>query len=380
MHQDDALYLRKALKLAVGSAYLTSPNPRVGCVIVRGGVVLGAGATQAAGLDHAEVQAVMAALANPLTHGDLEGATAYVTLEPCAHHGRTPPCADLLVRHQFSRVVIALRDPNPLVDGGGIAKLRAAGIHVDLLDQHADGEEGEIARAARELNIGFLSRMQRGRPWVRMKAAASLDGITALESGQSQWITGEQARADGHHYRACACALLTGVGTLLADDPQLNVRLVNTPRQPRRILVDSKLDAPLSAKIFSSGDAPVWVFCGEANKEKIKAMQNAGHEVMSLPDANGKVDLTAMMTALAKREINELHVEAGYKLNGSLIKAGVVDELLLYVAPKLLGQGAGIAAIGPLAALNQHVPMSIHAIDRIGEDIRIIARTAHSHF
>ncbi len=372
-------HLRTALALAECASYLTSPNPRVGCIIIRDDVVLGEGATQAAGLNHAEVQAVKAALANPASGGTLEGATAYVTLEPCSHHGRTPPCADLLVAHKLSKVVIAVRDPNPKVDGGGIAKLRAAGTEVELLDINAAGDEGEIARAARELNIGFFSRMQRGRPWVRLKAAASLDGITALNSGQSQWITGEAARADGHHYRARACAILTGVGTLKADDPQLTVRLVDTSRQPRRVLVDSALDAPLTAKIFSTNDK-VWVFCGHAAKERVSAFEAAGHEVISLPDANGKVDLAAMMTELARREINELHVEAGYKLNGSLLKAGVVDELLLYLALKLMGQGMGVAALGPLVSLDAATALNIHSVERVGADLRIIARTAQSIF
>ncbi len=370
--------LNQALRLAENTAYVPSPNPRVGCIIVIDDVVLGEGTTQAAGHDHAEVQAVKAALNNLTSNGTLAGATAYVTLEPCSHHGRTPPCADLLIQHKFARVVVAVRDPNPRVDGGGIARLRAAGIQVDVLDITAQNEEGELARAARELNIGFFSRMQRGRPWVRLKVAASLDGITALASGESQWITGEAARTDGHHYRARSCAVLTGVGTLKADDPQLNVRLVQTPRQPRKILVDSLLDAPLSAKIFQQ--SAVWIFCGAADAQKAKAFQAAGHEVIALPDANGKVDLAAMMLELGKREINELHVEAGYKLNGSLLKAGVVDELLLYLAPKLLGQGMGVAQLGPLAGLAEAETMQIHTADKVGDDLRIICRTKHSIF
>jgi diaminohydroxyphosphoribosylaminopyrimidine deaminase / 5-amino-6-(5-phosphoribosylamino)uracil reductase len=371
--------LNRCLFLAHEHSHITSPNPRVGCVITRDGMMLGTGATQAAGHDHAEVQAVKAALANAASNGNLEGATAYVTLEPCSHFGRTPPCADLLIKHKFARVVIAVRDPNPRVDGGGIAKLMAAGIQVDVLDANASGDEGEIARVARELNIGFFSRMQRGRPWVRLKAATSLDGITALDSGESQWITSETARKDGHHYRARACAILTGVGTLKQDDPQLTVRLVQTPRQPRRVLVDSNLDAPLSAKIFFGEDA-VWVFCGNASQDRMAAFKAAGHEVIALPDAKGKVDLAAMMQELARREINELHVEAGYKLNGSLLKAGVVDELLLYISPKLLGQGMGVAALGPLASLNDATQLTIHSTQQVGDDLRIIARTAHSHF
>jgi diaminohydroxyphosphoribosylaminopyrimidine deaminase / 5-amino-6-(5-phosphoribosylamino)uracil reductase len=372
------MHMQRAFGSAQVWQYISSPNPRVGCVVEDDGAVLGEGVTQAAGFDHAEVQAVKAALANPASGGTLAGATAYVTLEPCLHHGRTPPCADLLITHKFARVVVAVRDPNPKVNGGGIAKLRAAGIEVDVLDITAQNEEGELARAARELNIGFFSRMQRGRPWVRLKVAASLDGITGLASGESQWITGEAARADGHHYRARSCAVLTGVGTLKADDPQLNVRLVETPRQPRKILVDSLLDAPLTAKLFQQG--AVWIFCGTADAQRAKAFQAAGHEVIALPDANGKVDLAAMMNELGKREINELHVEAGYKLNGSLLRAGVVDELLLYLAPKLLGQGMGVAQLGPLAGLADAQTMQIHSADKVGEDLRIICRTKQSIF
>jgi diaminohydroxyphosphoribosylaminopyrimidine deaminase / 5-amino-6-(5-phosphoribosylamino)uracil reductase len=379
LHYQDLVRVKCAIQLTHSNkAYYVGPNPCVACAIWENEALLGDGITQIAGFDHAEVQAVKAALANPASGGTLAGATAYVTLEPCSHHGRTPPCADLLIKHKFARVVVAVRDPNPQVNGGGIARLRAAGIEVDVLDITAQNEEGRIARAARELNIGFFSRMQRGRPWVRLKVAASLDGITALASGESQWITSEVARADGHHFRARSCAVLTGVGTLKADDPQLNVRLVETPRQPRKILVDSLLDAPLTAKLFQQGT--VWIFCGAADAQKAKAFQAAGHDVIALPDANGKVDLAAMMNELGKREINELHVEAGYKLNGSLLKAGVVDELLLYLAPKLLGQGMGVAQIGPLAELSQAETLQIHSADKVGDDLRIICRTKQSIF
>jgi diaminohydroxyphosphoribosylaminopyrimidine deaminase/5-amino-6-(5-phosphoribosylamino)uracil reductase len=274
-----------------------------------------------------------------------------------------------LIAHMLARVVAAVEDPNPMVAGQGLQRLRDAGIEVQC---------GLLADEAREVNIGFFSRMQRGRPWVRMKAAATLDGITALADGQSQWITGEAARADGHHYRAMACAVLTGVGTLLADNPQLNVRAVSTPRQPEKLLVDSRLDAPLAARYFADG--AVTVFCGLADDARVHAFESAGHSVVPLPDSQGKVDLKAMMQELGKRQINELHVEAGYKLNGSLIRAGIVDELVLYVAPQLLGQGQGLAAIGPLALLKDAVQLDVRDVTRVGNDLRIIARFNHSRF
>ena len=235
---NDTEGMKLALEWAAKGLYTTSPNPRIGCVIARDGRVIGAGVTQPAGQDHAEIQAMKDAQARG---HDVRGATAYVTLEPCNHHGRTPPCSDALVRAGLGRVVAAMEDPNPLVAGQGLAKLAAAGIEVS---------SGLLAQQAYELNIGFFSRMTRGLPWVRMKTAASLDGMTALHNGQSQWITGPEARADGHAWRARACAILTGIGTVKADDPQLNVRAVDTPRQPRRIVVDSRLDISPSARVL----------------------------------------------------------------------------------------------------------------------------------
>lgn len=362
----DVAHMSAALRLAERALYLSAPNPRVGCVITQAGEVVGEGSTQAAGGDHAEVQAVKDALRRGQV---LEGATVYVTLEPCAHHGRTPPCADLLVKHKVARVIAAVEDPNPLVAGKGLARLRAAGIDVRC---------GLMADEARELNIGFFSRMMRGRPWVRLKAAASLDGITALPNGQSQWITGEAARKDGHHWRARACAVLTGAGTVLQDDPQLNVRWVQTPRQPRKLLVDSRLDAPLHARLLADG--PVTVFTGAAAPGRVQGWQAAGHHVVALADANGKVDLSAMMRWLGDDQVNELHVEAGARLHASLLRAGVVDELLLYLAPMLLGQGAGIAAIGPLERLADATGLRIVGAEPVGADLRIIARTAAADF
>ncbi|OEZ89891.1 riboflavin biosynthesis protein RibD [Janthinobacterium sp. HH104] len=354
--------MRLALEWAARGLYTTSPNPRIGCVIVRDGQVIGVGVTQAAGQDHAEVQA----LANAAARGnDVRGATAYVTLEPCNHHGRTPPCSDALVRAGLGRVVAAMTDPNPLVAGQGLAKLQAAGIAVTT---------DVLADEAYEMNIGFFSRMQRGKPWVRMKTAASLDGMTALHNGQSQWITGPLARADGHAWRARACAILTGIGTVKADDPQLNVRAVETPRQPRRIVVDSRLDISLDARILQGGGT--WIVAAVANPEKEAQLRALGAEVILLPNGDGKVDLPALMLELGRRQINEVHVEAGAKLNGSLIREGCVDELLVYLAPTLLGDAQGMFDLPALTDIKQQRTLQFHQVQQVGEDVRILARFA----
>ncbi|MRW94345.1 bifunctional diaminohydroxyphosphoribosylaminopyrimidine deaminase/5-amino-6-(5-phosphoribosylamino)uracil reductase RibD [Duganella sp. FT80W] len=352
-----------ALEWAAKGLYTTAPNPHIGCVIVRDGQVIGAGVTQKAGSDHAEIQALKDAQARG---HDVCGATAYVTLEPCNHHGRTPPCSEALVRAGLGRVVAAMEDPNPLVAGQGMAKLAANGI---------DTSVGLLAEQAYELNIGFFSRMTRGLPWVRMKTAASLDGMTALHNGVSQWITGPEARADGHHWRARACAILTGIGTVKADDPQLNVRAVETPRQPRRIVVDSKLEIDLSAKILEGGGT--WIAAAERHPEKEAALQAAGHEVILLPNASGKVDLPELMRELGRRQINELHVEAGGKLNGSLIREGCVDELLVYLAPALIGDAQGMFALPTLTDLSRKQQLKFHEVKQIGDDLRILARFTH---
>ncbi len=360
-HDTDGM--RLALEWAAKGMYITAPNPRIGCVLVRDGVVIGAGHTQPAGQAHAEIQALRDAQARG---HDVRGATAYVTLEPCNHHGRTPPCSDALVAAGLGRVVAAMADPNPLVAGQGLARLAAAGIEVSA---------GLMAEQAYELNIGFFSRMQRGRPWVRMKTAASLDGMTALHNGQSQWITGPQARADGHAWRARACAILTGIGTVKADDPQLTVRSVDTPRQPRRIIVDSRLEIACGAKVLQG--APSWIVAAVADPVKQQALEAAGHSVIMLPNAAGKVDLMALMEELGRREINELHVEAGAKLNGSLIRAGCVDELLVYLAPSLLGEAHGMFALPALQQLDQQRRLRFHEVTPVGEDLRILARFTH---
>ncbi|MBC7453392.1 MAG: bifunctional diaminohydroxyphosphoribosylaminopyrimidine deaminase/5-amino-6-(5-phosphoribosylamino)uracil reductase RibD [Massilia sp.] len=349
-----------ALQWAALGMNSTAPNPRIGCVIVQGGVLIGAGHTQPVGQAHAEVDALRDAAARG---NDVRGATAYVTLEPCNHHGRTPPCSDALVHAGVKRVVAAMEDPNPLVAGKGLARLAAAGIEVS---------SGLLADAAYEMNIGFFSRMTRALPWVRMKSAASLDGMTALHNDQSQWITGPEARADGHAWRARACAILTGIGTVKADDPQLTVRGVPTGRQPRRVIVDSHLDIAPGARVLAG--APSWIVAASAHPEKQAALREAGHEVLLLPNADGKVDLPALMRELGRREINELHVEAGAKLNGSLIREGCVDELLVYLAPSLIGAAQGMFALGPLISLEQRQRLAFHEVKQVGDDLRILAR------
>lgn len=362
MTAGDSEKVAHALRLARQGLWLTQPNPRVGCVLAdSAGQVLGEGHTQKAGGPHAEVMALRDASAKGR---NTKGATAYVTLEPCSHHGRTGPCCDALVAAGVARVVASIADPNPLVAGQGFERLRAAGIEVAI---------GLGAAESRELNIGFFSRMIRKTPWVRMKAAASLDGTTALANGASQWITSEAARADGHAWRARACAVLTGIGTVLEDDPQLDVRLVDTPRQPHAVLVDSRLELPLNARLFIPG-RKLFVYTATQDAARQAALEARGATVIALPGPSGKVDLAAMLRDLGQREINELHVEAGFKLNGSLVREGLVDEFLVYLAPRLLGPGLGIAALGPLSELSQGVSLQFQSAEPVGPDLRILAR------
>jgi diaminohydroxyphosphoribosylaminopyrimidine deaminase/5-amino-6-(5-phosphoribosylamino)uracil reductase len=353
----DHEFMARALRLARKGLYTTTPNPRVGCVIVKDGVVVGEGWHARAGEAHAEIFSLNAAGAKA------RGATAYITLEPCSHHGRTPPCADALIEAGVARVVAAMRDPNPQVGGNGQEKLRAAGVAC---------EDGLMQAEAQELNIGFVSRMTRGRPWVRLKVAASLDGKTALNNGKSQWITGPAARRDGHAWRARACAILTGAGTVRDDDPRLNVRDVETSRQPLRVVVDSHLETPLRARLLEGGNALVAAAVEDA--AKIADLRAAGAEVIVLPNPQGKVDLPRLLQALAGRGVNELHVEAGHKLNGSLLREGLVDELLIYFAPTLLGSGREMFPLPELTDLSGRHDLRIVDLRRVGADIRILAR------
>jgi diaminohydroxyphosphoribosylaminopyrimidine deaminase / 5-amino-6-(5-phosphoribosylamino)uracil reductase len=358
----DHAHMARALRLAERGLFTTTPNPRVGCVIVREGEIVGEGFHERAGEPHAEVHALRAAGQRA------RGATAYVSLEPCSHFGRTSPCADALIEGGVVRVVAAMVDPYPKVAGQGLARLRGAGIQT---------ESGLMQAEARELNIGFVARMTRGRPWLRIKTAASLDGGIALRNGQSRWITGVAARRDGHRWRARSCAVMAGIGTLLADNSRLTVREVATTRQPLRIVVDRHLEIPLAARVLEDGNA--LIVTAEDHPDKVRRLRELGAEVMRLPNPEGKVDLVALMQELARRELNEVLVESGNRLNGALLRANVADELLVYLAPHLLGDTArGMFALGELTALDQRVDLTIRDLRRIGPDLRIVARLGGS--
>jgi diaminohydroxyphosphoribosylaminopyrimidine deaminase/5-amino-6-(5-phosphoribosylamino)uracil reductase len=358
--QIDHDLMARALSLAQRSLRHATPNPRVGCVIARDGRVLGEGFTQPPGSNHAEIEALLDARRNG---HDVHGATAYVTLEPCAHFGRTPPCVTALIEARVGQLIAAVEDPNPQVAGKGLEALRSAGVDVRC---------GLLEAEATELNIGFFARMTRGRPWLRLKIAASLDGKTALDNGVSQWITSETARTDGHAWRARSCAVLTGIGTVLADNPQLTVRLVDTARQPLKVLVDSRLDVDPAARLFDGN--PALVACAFADPDKRAALRERNADVIELPNDDGKVDLQALLQELARRGINELHVEAGFKLNGSLIRAGLVDELLVYLAPMLIGEAQGMVHLPALADLAHARRLAFRQVTQVGEDVRILAR------
>jgi diaminohydroxyphosphoribosylaminopyrimidine deaminase/5-amino-6-(5-phosphoribosylamino)uracil reductase len=351
-------FMARALVLARRGLFTTTPNPRVGCVLARDGVILGEGWHERAGEAHAEVRALAAA--GPKA----AGATAYVTLEPCCHQGRTPPCSEALIGAGVRRVVAAMRDPNPLVGGEGLSRLAQAGVFVEC---------GLLEAQARELNIGFVARMTRGRPWLRLKVAASLDGRTALANGQSQWITGPEARRDGHRWRARACAIITGAGTVRDDDPSLTVREVSTPRQPLRVIVDSRLETRPTARALIGGNT--LVVCAEPDAERAAALRHAGAEVLSLSGSDGKVDLRALMIELARRGCNEIHGEAGAGLSGAMIAAGLADEVLAYFAPTLLGATArGMFELPGLADLTERRDAHMADVRRTGADLRIVFR------
>jgi diaminohydroxyphosphoribosylaminopyrimidine deaminase/5-amino-6-(5-phosphoribosylamino)uracil reductase len=371
----DHAFMARALQLAQRGLCTTTPNPRVGCVMVRDGRVIGEGWHERAGLPHAEAVALNAIVGagslcvpgNPLRgQATATGATAYVTLEPCSHFGRTPPCADALIKAGISRVVVAMQDPNPLVAGHGLARLAAAGIDV---------ASGLMAVEARELNIGFVSRMTRGRPWLRLKVAASLDGKTALNNGVSQWITGPDARRDAHAWRARSCAVLTGIGTVKDDNPRLTVREVPTTRQPLRVVIDSRLETPLDAAVLEGGN--VLIVAAQDDAARSAALRARGAEIVILPNAEGKVELADLLQELGRRGINEVLAEAGTRLNASLLREGCVDELLIYQAPVLLGDAArgmfGLAELTDLAGARR-----LNIIERrsVGADFRIRARLA----
>ena len=362
-------FMSACLAQAALAKKFSRPNPAVGAVIVgNDGSILGVGHTQPAGQAHAEIMALRDAAAKGLS---VDGSTIFVSLEPCCHQGRTGPCTDALIAAGIKAVVAATEDPNPRVAGQGFSKLRAAGIQISV---------GEGAALARDLNIGFFSRMIRKRPWVRMKIAASLDGRTALENGKSQWITSQAARDDGHQLRSQSCAILTGIGTILDDDPHLNVRLPNQVinKQPDLVVVDSKLQTPLGSNIFKTA-RKVMIYTTSENRQKITALEDGGATVIQvtsvLKEGRGKVDLNLMMEDLGRREINEVHVEAGHKLNGSLLRDGLVDELIVYVAPLMLGAGLPMANLGPYQALEEADKFSFLSATLLGPDVRLIARS-----
>ncbi len=366
----DAAWMARALQLAVNGLYTTGVNPRVGCVLVKDDQIIGEGWHERAGEGHAEVMALRDAAARGHS---AQGATAYVTLEPCAHHGKTPPCAEALIKAGVTRVVAAMEDPNPFVAGKGFALLQAAGIAVAAPLMAAEAET---------LNVGFTKRMRQHLPWVRLKMAGSLDGRSALANGQSQWITSPEARADGHRYRARAQAIITGVGTLIADDPLLTIRDVQAPigqsGQPvplasaLRVAVDSHLRTPSTAKILQGG---CLIATAETDPKKTAALQAAGAEVICLPDANGRVDLKALLEFLAQRGVNEVHVEAGPRLSGVFLNAGLVDEVVIYMAPCVLGSDArGWFDDLSLNSLDQKTELKFHDVRMIGPNLRIITR------
>ncbi|MBS0300052.1 MAG: bifunctional diaminohydroxyphosphoribosylaminopyrimidine deaminase/5-amino-6-(5-phosphoribosylamino)uracil reductase RibD [Proteobacteria bacterium] len=356
----DYVFMSHALRLAEKGLYSTMPNPRVGCVIVRDEQIVGCGWHEKAGQPHAEINALVDAGAAA------RGATAYVTLEPCSHHGRTPPCADALIAAGVARVIMALEDPNPLVSGRGRTLLQQAGISV---------QTGLLQTEAHALNAGFVSRMTKKKPWIRLKIAASLDGKTALNNGASQWITGEAARQDGHCWRARSCAIMTGIGTVQSDNPQLTIRHVETGRQPKKIVVDSHLAIPLDARLLQGGEETFIFTAQDANPEKEAVLSRTNARIMVSPDADGTVDLQKMMTMLADLEINEVLVEAGRTLSGALVDAGLVDELIIYLAPHLIGDDAqGMIKLPELTSLEQKKRLAIQDLRMLGQDMRIIAR------
>lgn len=355
----DAGYMARALRLAEKGLYTTSPNPRVGCVLVKEGRVVGEGWHEYAGGPHAEVVALRAA------GEEARGATAYVTLEPCCHHGRTPPCSEALLAAGVARVVAAMEDPNPRVAGGGLARLRAAGVAV---------AGGLLATEAERLNPGFVKRMRRGLPFVRCKMAMSLDGRTAMASGESRWVTAPPARADVQRLRARSCAIVTGIGTVLADDPALTVRLDGARRQPLRVVLDPRLRTPPGARLLREPGATL-IVAALAEPSAVEALRAAGAEVILLPDGAGRIDLPALLAELARREVNELLVEAGATLGGAFLSAGLLDELVLYFAPKLLGDGArGLFHLPGLERMADAVELEIADLRAVGRDWRVTAR------
>jgi diaminohydroxyphosphoribosylaminopyrimidine deaminase / 5-amino-6-(5-phosphoribosylamino)uracil reductase len=355
---DDHLYMAQALRLAEQGLYTTMPNPRVGCIIVKNNIVIGEGSHLKAGTPHAEIHALAKA------GEQAAGATVYVTLEPCSHHGKTPPCTEALINAGVTKVVVAMQDPNPLVAGKGIAALKAAGIEVN---------SGLMQQQAKALNPGFISRMVTRRPYIRSKIAASLDGKTALANGVSQWITGAAARSDVQHWRAQSCAILTGIGTILKDNPSLTVRDLPIERQPISVVVDSDLRIPLSAKVLQNPS--VLIAFSRDHDNKAKALVERGAALLCIPDEHSHVCLSSLLSHLASNEVNEVMVEGGELLNGALMRLKMIDELIIYYAPKLMGgDSKNMFAFSSLQAMADAIPINVTDIRMYGDDIRILAR------
>ena len=352
----DAFYMARAIALAKKGLYTTAPNPRVGCVLVRDKQIIAEGWHVKAGEGHAEVEALKNA-------GEARGATAYVTLEPCSHHGKTPPCSDALIQAGVKRVVVAMQDPNPLVAGRGLAQLRQAGCDVVC---------GVLEADARALNRGFITRMTKNRPFVRSKLAMSLDGRTAMASGESQWITSPQARADVQTLRAESSAILTGINTVLADDPSLNARLDCPVVQPIRVVLDTHLAMPVTAKMATlAGRSLILTACTDA--AKVKALEVVGFEVYQLPLKQGRLDLSAVLSFLAAQQVNDVLVEAGAILNGALLAEGLVDEWIIYMAPCVLGdQGRGLFALPGLHTMADKKTFVWRDTRSVGPDLKLI--------
>lgn len=357
MHNDE-YFMSRALVLAARGLYTTTPNPRVGCVIVNDDEIVGEGWHVNCGGAHAEVNALKQADTRAV------GGTLYVTLEPCAHYGKTPPCVEVIVKSGISRVVFGAKDPNPLVDGRGMEHLKANGISV---------EGGLFSEKSEELNLGFFKRMRYGRPWVRVKVAAGLDGKTALENGRSQWITSKESRVDAHKLRAQSCVVLTGVGTVVEDDPRLTVRHTETSRQPGKVIVDSQLRSPLDAHLFKTLGVTLATAVKEQNR--LDDFIQKGVNVLVLPDSEGRVDLDALLVELANQQVNEVLVEAGINLHSALLHRHLIDEMIIYYAPKFLGaQGRGMFFLDELNSMDQVLERDVIDITSIGKDFRVTVR------
>lgn len=352
----DAIFMARAVKLAAKGLYTTDPNPHVGCVLVKNGAVIGEGWTQRAGFAHAEIEALTQV-------SDARGVTAYVTLEPCSHHGKTGPCCDALIAAGVSRVVVAMQDPNPLVSGRGLQKMREAGIEVVT---------GVLAQESAKLNRGFFKRMTKGLPWIRSKLAMSLDGRTAMASGESQWITSPESRQDVQVWRAQSSAIVTGIDTVLYDDPQLNARVDFDLVQPVKVVLDSNLRMPLTAKILQNS-VDVWIITCSDDADKQQQLRNLGCKVFQVTASNGRVDLSEAFMLLAELQINTVWVEAGATLNGALLESGLVDEWLIYMAPCVLGdQARGLFHLPHLQAMTDKKSLKLLEVRAVGPDLRLM--------